>query len=109
MAYTEIQSFNITGIEGLLLYAAEVVPIFIPLALLSLFLIVLFGTFFSMQRVSGKSDFLSSFAVAGWFTTIIAFILSLNVGLVNLLTLTICIVVSVIGAILLITSGDRVA
>ncbi len=109
MTFTEISNFNITGIEGLLLYVAEVVPVFIPLTLFSIFLIVLFGTFFSGKRVTGSSDFISSFAVAGWFTTLIAFILSLNNGLVNLLTLTICIVVSVIGAILLFTSGDKIA
>ena len=108
MTYTTIQDFNITGIEGLLLYATDVVPVFIPLALLSLFLIVMFGTFFSQKRITGSSDFLSSFAVAGWFTTIIAFTLSMTVGLINLLTLTICLVVSIIGAILLIISGDRV-
>lgn len=107
MAYTTIDQTNVTGIEGLFTYVAQVVPIFIPLLLFAVFMITMLGSFFSQKRLEGKSDFLSSFAVAAWFTTIIAFVLSLVPNLVNLLTISVCIVTSVISAILLLTSGDR--
>ena len=108
MTYTTIREFNITGIEGIFLYAAEIVPAFIPMLLLAVFIITLFGTFFSQKRLTGNSDFLSSFAVAGWFTTVIAFILSLTPNLVNIYVITVCITVAIIGTILLLTSGERV-
>ena len=82
-------------------------PYIIPLVLLSLFSIVLLSTYFSQKRLTGRGDFFSSFAVAGFFIAIIALVMTLTEGLINNTTLTICIVVSVIGAIFLIISKDR--
>jgi len=107
MSYTELRDFNVTGIDGMLLYVAEVVPSFIPMLLFSIFSIVLLGTYFSEKRLTGRANFPASLSVAGWLTVVIAVILSTIDNLVNIYTLAICIVVSVIGTLVLLTSEDR--
>ena len=67
MAYETFQEFNVTGIEGLFTYPAQIVPIFTPLVLFMVFSIVLMGTYFSQRRVGKGGDFFASFAVAGFF------------------------------------------
>lgn len=109
MTFQTIDEFNVTGIEGLFLYAAEVVPIFIPLLLLAIFMITMLGTFFSQKRLTGSSDFLSSMTVASWITTIAAFILSLNEGLINITTISVAVAITAITTILLLVSDDKFA
>jgi hypothetical protein len=108
MTYTTIDETNITGISGLFLYAADVLPSFMPMVFFAIFMIAMLGTFFAQKRLEGRSDFLSSFAAASWFTTIVAFILSLVPDLVNFFTLSVLIVLSIISGVLLLTSGERV-
>lgn len=107
MTYTTLNDYNITGIHGIFLYVADINPFFIPLILFATFMIVLLGTYFSQMRLKGNGDFFASFAVAGYLTIISAFVLNLIPNLVNLLTLAVCIVVSVVGTILLLISRDR--
>ena len=78
--------------------------IFIPLFLFSLFVIVLLTTYFSQRRLTTRGDFFASFAVAGWFITIIAFVMSLTEGLINLPTIITCIIVAIVGTIMLLIS-----
>jgi len=101
MGYIEFTEFNQTGIAGLFLYPSAVWAGFIPLVLFALFSIVLMSTYFSQKRLTGRGNFNSSFAVAGYFTAIVALVMTLTEGLINLPTLTICIVIAIIGTILL--------
>jgi len=101
MAYQTFQEYNQTDLTGLFTYPAKVVPAFTPLILFALFTISLLASYFSQKRLTGRGDFMGSFAVAGYFTAVIAFIMSLVPGLIDLITLVICIVVAIIGTILL--------
>lgn len=105
-AYQTFQEYNQTDLAGLFTYAAKIVPLFTPLLLAAIFLIALLASFFSNKRITGKSDFMSSFAAASFFTTVVAFIMSLVDGLINVQTLVITVVVSIIATILLLINKD---
>ncbi len=106
-AYITFTEFNKTGLAGLLTYPAHVWAGFTPLLLFALFSIVLMSTFFSQKRLSGRGDFFSSFAAAGYFTAIIAFVMTLVEGMINITTLVTCVSVALVGTILLLTSKNR--
>jgi len=103
-AYQTFTEFNRTDVAGLFLYPASVVNIFIPMVLFTLYIIVLLATYFSSKRLTGRGDFFASLAVAGYFTTIIAFVMSLVSGLVNITTLVVCIIAAIVGTTLLLIS-----
>lgn len=106
--YQTFAQFNQSGLAGLLTYPAHIVPIFIPLVLFALFIVTLMGTFFSQQRLSTRGgDWVSSFAVACFFVGVIAYMMSLVEGLINLPTLTVAIGIGVLGLALLLYSKDR--
>lgn len=115
MAWQEFQSFNQTDLAGLFLYPAGIKNLttgqvgigFIPMILFALFVIVLFSTFFTQKRFTGREDFFASFATAGFFTAVIALIMTLVDGLINNYTLTFTVVIAIIGVILLFFSRDR--
>jgi len=111
MAYTTLQEYidatNRTGLDGIIVYVADTFPIFIPLMLASLFVIVALSTYFSRQRLAGEGDLWSSLAVAGWLITVVAFIMTLVEGLINTFTVVICLVVSVICTMMLLVSKDK--
>ncbi|GAG75545.1 unnamed protein product, partial [marine sediment metagenome] len=80
MPYTEIADWSgntSEGVQTLFAYVADVVPLFIPFLLISLFMIILLGSFFSQRRLSGRAHFAGSFAVAGYVTFIAAISLTL--------------------------------
>jgi len=106
-AYETFTSFNDSTIAGLFLYPAHIVPSFIPLVLFALFTITLLTTFFSQKRITGMGDFFASFAVAGYFTAIIAFIMTLVPNLINVETLVIAVAIAILGTILLLTTQNK--
>lgn len=106
MAYQTFQEYNQTGLDGLFTYAASTVPSFIPLLLFALFSITLLATYFSQKRLTGRGDFISSFATSGYLTVIVAFFMSLVEGLINRATLIMTVAVAIIATILLLTSRD---
>lgn len=106
MTYQTMQQYNVTDLEGILTYTAQVVPIFIPMVLLSIFLIALGGTYFSQKRLTNKEDFMGSFAVAGYFTAIVSYIMMLIPDLINVLTVTVTTVVAIIGTMLLLINKE---
>jgi len=76
------------------------------LILFMIFSIVMFGSYFSKERLSGHGDFPASFAVASYATTGIAFLFSLIPGMINITVLVICIALSIIGTMFLLLSKD---
>ena len=102
MVYQTIGDFNATGIDGLFLYVANVVPIFMPLLLFGIFIVVFFGT---LMNTPGR-NFQASFAVAGIITLLATFLLSLIAGLVNPIVLVVVFAVTVIGVIMLLLNKD---
>jgi hypothetical protein len=109
MAYTTFHEFNQTGMSGLLLFAQHTWSGFIPLLLFVFFSIIMLATYFSQRRLTGKSDFVGSLAAASYATTVLAFVLSLIDGLINLYTLSFCIIISILATFFLLTSKESSA
>jgi len=107
MTYKTFQEYNQTDLAGLFTYPAEIVPAFIPLVLFALFIVTLLSTYFSQRRLTGRGDLFSSFAVASYFTAIIAVVMSLISNLIDVTTVTVTIVLAIVGTIFLFTSKDR--
>jgi len=107
MTYQTISDYNVSSPEQILSYVATTVDIFIPMMLFSLFIITLLGTYFAQQRIQGRGKFASSFAVAGYFTLIIAFFLSLIPNVINTLELVVTFIVAIVGTAMLLFSEDR--
>ena len=108
MAYQTFQSFNQTGLAGLLTYPAAVVPQFVPMLLFAIFSITYLGTYYSQGRIAGKGgDFFSSFAVAGFFTAVISMLMTLVQGLIDIPTVSICIGISIVSALLLLVTKAK--
>ncbi len=74
MTYETIE--NITDLRGMLQFPSTDTPIFYPLLLFAIFIVFTLSTFFREVRREGKGNFLSSLAVAGFVTTVIAVIFS---------------------------------
>ena len=106
-AWQTFGEFNQTGLAGLFTYPANTWTGFIPFILFALFSITLFSTFFGQKRATGRGDFFSSFAAASFFTVMVAFIMTLTEGLINIETLVITIGVAVLSVIILFASRDR--
>ncbi len=106
--YQTFQQHNQTDLAGLFVYPADIVPLFIPLLLFILFAIVMMGTYFSQRRLTTKGDFLSSFVTASFFVAVVASVMTLVDGLINLLTLSITYGVFIISVMFLLFSEDKV-
>ena len=77
LAYRTLEDINQTGINGILVTASDAVPILPALILGALFIIISFASYFSVQRRIGRGDLPASFAVAGFVTVVVGFIMSL--------------------------------
>lgn len=112
MTYTDISSINMSkGGDELLCYVAQNVPIFFPMFLVAMFCIILGSSYFAQRKLTGRGNFEGSFAVAGYLTTIMSFILTLNAGscnsLIDVFTLGIFIIISIIGTFWFLSSRDN--
>lgn len=104
MAYTEIS--NQTSLSQLFVYVATEVPIFIPMLLTALFLIVSLGTHFSQIRSRGYANWWASIAVAGYVIAVTSSIMSLIPNLINPFVVMVCIVIAVVGTAMFLTSSN---
>lgn len=102
MAYPTLSDYNTSkGIQVVFQYAAETVPIFTPLVLFALFVVTCLGVYYSQIRLRGIGDFWASFATAGYLTVLVAYLMSLMEGIINLATMSICVVVAIAGTLIL--------
>lgn len=96
------------GLTGILTYVATAVPLFAPILLFSIFLIIMFGSYYSSIRTRGYGDLLGSFAVAGVITALLSIILyMIQPAVVDTLTVLVSIIVAIIGVVAIFTSNER--
>lgn len=107
--YTELNDFGnqSEGLHVMFQYVADVVPMFFPFVLFAFFTIIMSATFFSQERLRGRGDWASSFAVAGFSTVIAALSLSLVESIINIQTLTVTILISIVGVVWLFMSSKQ--
>lgn len=100
---------NVTTMSGLIGTVATEVPAFIPMTLFSLFVISLMASYYSQLRMRGFADFWMSWAVSGYFVSVVAIIMSLNktIPISPFIVLT-CIVISIIGTIMIFFGKDEI-
>lgn len=96
LTYKTLEQINGTGINGILQTASDAVPILPALILTALFIILSFGSYFSSVRRLGTASLSASFAVAGFVTTIIAFLMSLIPNFINAYTIGVCVILEIV-------------
>lgn len=85
LAFETLAERNTTGdLTELLVYTNDVTSgLFSPLILFAFFMIILLGSFFSQKRLGRDADFAVSFAVAGFLTAGLSYIMMLRDGLLS--------------------------
>lgn len=108
LTYATLNTKNVTNdYSEILVYVNEITNgLFIPLVLLAFFTIICFGSYFSMQRISGRGFFIGSFAVASYMTFGLSVLLALKDGLITTFVIVVILAVSVIATALLMLSKD---
>ena len=110
MAYQTLDNFSAStstdGIGMVLVYVATIVPLFIPLVLFALFVIIGVGSFMFQEKFKGRGDIPASFAAASVLVALTAFMMTLIDNLINLTTVIITFVIAVIAVIFLFISKE---
>lgn len=107
MAYTQISDVNITGIDQIIVYIANEVPIFVPFLLICIYLSIGLIIYFSSRKFSGQGDIFAAFTASGFFTAVLGTIMTFVFGIINIWTLTITILIVIVSFVLLMIKRSR--
>jgi hypothetical protein len=88
-----------SGVDRIFVYAAQEVPILMPLVVFSFFMVVLLSGIFSQVRREGKADTPMWFAIAGFLSFTLTIILSFIDGLMNPMVPIVTMAVMFVGVI----------
>lgn len=103
----EIGNRNIVGFEGLMQYASDIVPIFMPMLFFTIFVVTALGSYFAQKSSTGKGNLLGSLATGSYVITGLALILNLIPDLINGLVLTTLFIISMMFIIVLFLNSNR--
>ena len=95
MTYPTIDNLTTSNLQEILKFSTTGVPMFWPVMLMVIFLVIGLGSFFRELRREGKGNLLSSFAIAGYVTSAIALIMTL-MELIQGKVMVICLTVSLV-------------
>lgn len=98
MVYQDLTNMTSNDLNGILSFPNLDTPVFYPLFMTVIFLILTYSTYSSEKQRTGRGNFLSSLAVSGLVTIVIATLLSA----MSLISTTILITTIVISAIFII-------
>lgn len=107
MAYTTLEQFNLTSLDGVLIYINEVVPFFTATFLLVIYFIIGLTAYLGSKRFSGQADIFASMTAAGFITFILAIIMTLTTGIINVFTVAIASILLIISFLLLLLKRNR--
>lgn len=85
---------NNTELSAIVVNTSQNIPILFPLILFFEFMVIAIGGSFANARRVGFTNLSMWFAIAGLITTTSAFILFLVDGIINLVTLGVCVAVT---------------
>lgn len=106
MIFQTFQTLNATTLQEVFRFPTIDTPIFWPVILFAIFLVFGFGMFFREIVRERQGNIISSFAVSGFVTTAIAFVMSL-MGIIQRQTVVMTLVIaSVFIVIFLLTGKD---
>lgn len=106
MTYTQLESLGDIGLRELLNFPNLDTPIFYPTMLFVIFMIFTMATFFREIKREGRGNILSSLAIGGFVTTVMAFIFSL-LGLVQTIIVITTLVISLVFEVLFLLTGRK--
>jgi hypothetical protein len=108
MSLYEFPALNSTSLDTALVETSQTVNVLIPSFLMFIFLVVWISGSLKQRRETGTYDAPLWGTIASVITTMIAFFLSMKEGLMDLPTLVITVSVSLLMAIWLFSSKDKV-
>lgn len=107
MTYETLFDANKTSILGIISYVNDIVPIFTPLVLFALWLILFLGSYYSQLRTRGYGDFLGSFAVSNVIVSVVSIVMLLSPEpIISTPIVIFCITLAVIGVAILFTQNN---
>lgn len=107
MTFETLAQRNTTeGIHTIFLYVNDITSgMFMRLIFVALFIIILFGVYFSQQRRKGDGDFTAAFSIAGFVTFGGTLLASMIPGLIDLFSVVTSLVIAILGALWLLLSN----
>ena len=106
MTYTQLESLGDIGLRELLNFPNLDTPIFYPTMLFVIFMIFAMATFFREIKREGRGNIMSSLAIGGFVTTVMAFIFSL-MGLIQTAIVIITLVISLVFEVIFLLTGRK--
>lgn len=98
MAYALPNFTNSSGMEEVLQYGSQQVPLLAPALLFMIYIIILVSGYFAQERKTGAGNFLMWSSISGLITTTGSFMLFLYDNLVNIQTIMVCVIVTIVSA-----------
>lgn len=99
---------NYTGVTGVMSCINQAVPVFTPFILVSIWVVVVLGTYFTQQRLRGYGDFFGSFAVGSIFVAILSVIAYMvNPPIISKIPVFVAILMGFIGMVILFANNER--
>ena len=103
MTYRTVENITDANLIDILKFPTTDTALFWPIILFTIFIILTLSSFFRELRREGKGNIVSSLAVAGFVTTVIALIMSL-IGIIQRQVVVYALVISLVfGAIYFLT------
>jgi len=106
MTIYQLPAANTSGLDGMLVETAGAVPSFVPMFLFFIFGII-FITTFKKQKETGVGDAPLCSTIASVVTLIVSIMLSARTELMDILTLSIVVAITIFSGIWLFSSRDR--
>lgn len=105
--YLTLEEANVTSLDGTLVYVANAVPIFIPALIVFLWVTVGLLIYLGSRKLSGQADIFAAFSASGFLTVVLATIMTLAAGLINLWTLSVSFGIFIISLLFLLPKRSR--
>lgn len=98
---------NSSGLSDIFIYTSQQVP-FLPVGILIfVYIIIVAGGYFSQERKTGYGNFPMWMAIGGLITTFSSYLLFMIDGLVNLYTIIILTIITIISALWFLISKNE--
>lgn len=107
MAYTYTLPNGSLGFDDTVAGIATIVPMFIPLTLLFIYMVIFLGGVVSQKRRLGSADMPMWSTIAGIATLMVALPMSLITGVINSTILTITVLVPLLSGVWLFLDNHR--
>ena len=95
MTWTTLEEYGNSSLKGIMQFPSQSFAWFWPLILSAIFLVVTFSSYFAEKEKTGKGNFLSSLAVAGFVNIALSLVLSI-LEVIDRTTLIISFIFSII-------------